>query len=282
MYFEESVRLFRDIGDINASARALTSLGLSTQSTGRLIEAASSFERSLSLHRMIGDNRGIAMALNNLGQTEWFLGHYEKARSLLEESLVLRQSLSDKRGAALALLNLGNLSRDTGDAVAALDRLSESASLCAGIGFVEIEVYAHASLGRVLIEIDPAKANEVLLESVARCSSLDSLVITSLCKMYHADCRRSRGYSNEALLAYLQSAQSFVSMSERFFLPQCLEGMALSCSDLGRLFYRCRTICRSGDSSQITFHACACRRSAGTGTRHSDMPQGVRRLSVCA
>ena len=174
------------------------------------------------------------MALNNLGQTEWFLGHYEKARSLLEESLALRRSLSDKRGAALALLNLGNLSRDTGDTVAALDHLSESASLCAEIGFVEIEVYAHASLGRVLIEIDPAKANEVLLESVARCSSLDSLVITSLCKMYHADCRRSRGYSKEALLAYLQSAQNFVSMSEHFFLPQCLEGMALSCSDLGR------------------------------------------------
>ena len=234
MYFEESVRLFRDIGDINASARALTSLGLSTQSTGRLIEAANSFERSLSLHRMIGDNRGIAMALNNLGQTEWFLGHYEKARSLLEESLALRRSLSDKRGAALALLNLGNLSRDTGDTVAALDRLSESASLCAEIGFVEIEVYAHASLGRVLNNIDHAKANEILLESLARCNSLDSLVITSVCKMYHADCLRSQGYFKEALLAYLESAHNFVSMSEHFFVPQCLEGMALSCSDFGR------------------------------------------------
>jgi tetratricopeptide (TPR) repeat protein len=181
---------------------------------------------------MIADNRGIAMALNNLGQTEWFLGHYEKAHGLLEESLVLRQSLSDKRGAALALLNLGNLSRDTGDAVAALDHLSESASLCAEIGFVEIEVYAHASLGRVLIDIDPAKANEVLLQSVARCSSLDSLLITAVCSMYHADCRRSLGDFVQALGAYLQSAQNLISMTEHLYLPACLEGMALSCSSL--------------------------------------------------
>ena len=123
------------------------------------------------LHRMIGNNRGIAMALNNLGQTEWFLGHYEKARSLLEESLALRRSLSDKRGAALALLNLGNLSRDTGDTVAALDRLSESAGLCAEIGFAEIEVYAHASLGRALIRnrscIEQTKSSRRVLRDAA-------------------------------------------------------------------------------------------------------------------
>jgi tetratricopeptide (TPR) repeat protein len=234
VYLDESVRLFKEIGDINASARALTTLGLSTQSTGRLIEAASSFERSLPLHRMIGNNRGIAMALNNLGQTEWFLGHYEKARAFLEESLSLRQSLSDKRGAALALLNLGNLSRDTGDTVAALDRLTESASLCAEIGFVEIEVYAHASFGRALIEIDPARASDILLESVSRCKTLDSRMITSVCQTYHAHCVRTLGYSGEALVTYLQSARDFASMHEHQFLPECVEGMALSCIGEGR------------------------------------------------
>jgi hypothetical protein len=106
--------------------------------------------------------------------------------------------------------------------------------LCAEIGFSEIEIYAHASLGRAMIEVDPTKANEVLSESVARCSSLDSLVITTLCKMYHADCRRCRGYSKEALLEYLQCAENFILISERFFLPQCLEGIALSYSDVGR------------------------------------------------
>ncbi len=233
VHLEESVQLFKEVGDINATARALMTLGMFTQSVGKLVEAADSFERGLSLHRMIGDNRGIAMALNNLGQTEWFLGHYEKARSLLEESLILRQALFDKRGAALALLNLGNLLRDTGETVAALDRLTESASLCAEIGFSEIEIYAHASLGRALIWVDLARAEKLLSESVARCSSLDSLLIVSLCRMYHADCCRFLGYFEQALRAYLQSAQNFVSMTEHLYLPECFEGMALSCSGLG-------------------------------------------------
>jgi tetratricopeptide (TPR) repeat protein len=233
-YLDESVRLFKEIGDINASARALTSLGLSKQSIGRLIEAASSFERSLSLHRMIGDNRGIAMALNNLGQTDWFLGHYEKARILLEESLALRRFLSDKRGEALALLNLGNLSRDVGDSDAALNHLSESASLCAEIGFSEIEIYAQASLGRALIRVDLARAEKLLSETVARCGSLGSLLIISLCRIYHADCCRTLGLFEQALRAYLQSAQNFVSMTERLYLPECFEGMASSCASLGR------------------------------------------------
>jgi tetratricopeptide (TPR) repeat protein len=233
VYLDESVRLFKEVGDLNSSARALTTLGLFTQSTGRLIEAASSFERSLSLHRMIGDNRGIAMALNNLGQTEWFIGHYEKARILLEESLALRRSLSDKRGAALALLNLGNLSRDTGETNAAIDCLAESASLCGEIGFSEIEIYALASLGRALIRVDLARADKLLSETVARCRSLDSILFISLCRMYHADCRRSLGYFEQALSAYLQSAQNFVSMTEHLYLPECFEGMAMSCSGLG-------------------------------------------------
>jgi predicted ATPase/class 3 adenylate cyclase len=233
VYLDESVQLLRDIGDINASARALTTLGLFTQSVGKLTEAASSFERSLSLHRMIGDNRGIAMALNNLGQTDWFLGHYEKARILLEESLVLRRSLSDKRGTALALLNLGNLSRDGGDTIEALDHLSESATLCAEIGFSEIEIYAHASLGKALIQIDLARAAELLSDSVARCSSLDSLLITSVCRMYHADCCRSLGDFEQALRIYLQSAQDLISLTEHLYLPACIEGLALSCSSLG-------------------------------------------------
>lgn len=234
VYLEESVRLFKEVGDINASARALMSVGVRTQSTGRLIEAASSFERSLSLHRMIGDTRGVAMALNNLGQTEWFLGHYEKARILLEESLTLRRSLSDKRGTALALLNLGNLSRDGGDTIMAIDFLTECAALCSDIGFSEIEIYADASLGRALIQVDLARASKLLSESVARCSSIDSLLIASVCSMYHADCCRSLGNFEQALGAYLQSAQNLLSMTEFLYLPACLEGIALSCSDLGR------------------------------------------------
>jgi predicted ATPase/class 3 adenylate cyclase len=271
VYLDESVRLFRDIGDITASARALTSLGMFTQSTGRLIEAARSFERGLSLHRMIGSSRGIAMALNNLGQTEWFLGHYEKARSLLEESLALRRSLSDKRGAALALLNLGNLSRDTGDTVAAIDCLSESASLCAEIGFVEIEVYAHASLGRALIEIDPVRASEVLFESVSRSKILDSRMTTSVCQTYHAHCARALGHFDEALMEYLQSAQDFASMYEHQFLPECLEGIAMSCIGAGR----------HSIAAAVIGGADALRRSFSMPVPPVDQPILSRGIQVC-
>jgi len=143
--------------------------------------------------------------------------------------------------------------------------------LCTEIGFSEIEIYAHASLGRALIRVELATADKLLSESVARCNSLDSLLIISLCREYHAGCRRSLGYFEQALRAYLQSTQNFVSMTEHLYLPECFEGMALSCSGLGH--YSAATALFAG--------ADVLRKSLGMPVPTVDRQELARGVQIC-
>jgi hypothetical protein len=70
------------------------------------------YEQSLALFREIGDTWGIAYALNNLGQVAFAVLHDRtRARALFEESLRLRRALGDSMGIAMSLNNLAHLAR---------------------------------------------------------------------------------------------------------------------------------------------------------------------------
>jgi tetratricopeptide (TPR) repeat protein len=101
--FEESLAIWRELGDKAGSASALNNLGwmgwrLSEYAAGRAYS-----EESLALYRELGDTQGIAAALNNLGWLAHHQGDYQAARSYHEGSLALRRELEDKRGIAFSL-----------------------------------------------------------------------------------------------------------------------------------------------------------------------------------
>ena len=60
-------------------------------------------EESLAIWRELGDKAGIATSLNNLGWVAYHQGDYAAAHALHQESLALRRALGDKRGIAYAL-----------------------------------------------------------------------------------------------------------------------------------------------------------------------------------
>lgn len=102
---EESLQIWREIGDQQGIATALNNLGWIGVQTSNFDRAQSLSEEALSLCRALGSKRGIALSLNNLGWVALFRGAFERARSLYQESLTLRSDLEDKRGTAFALTN---------------------------------------------------------------------------------------------------------------------------------------------------------------------------------
>ena len=98
-----------------ARAKVLTGAGHLAHNQGDYTTARALFEESLTLWREIGNKRGIASALNDLGWMAWRQGDYAVARALSAESLVLWQDLGETQGIATALTNLGWIAHHRGD-----------------------------------------------------------------------------------------------------------------------------------------------------------------------
>jgi non-specific serine/threonine protein kinase len=125
----ESLALFRAIGDKQGISNCLNYLGVLARNLGDLREAIRLCEESLSLQRELGSKPGMAACLNNLGYLAINIGDYTSARAFVEESLVFLKELADPMRTAIALNNLGRIACARGDYATAERVLLESLSL---------------------------------------------------------------------------------------------------------------------------------------------------------
>jgi predicted ATPase/DNA-binding CsgD family transcriptional regulator len=86
-------------------------------------------QESLALYRELGDQRGIALSLYPLGNIAWVKGDTAAARSLLDEALALFRELGDKEFAAYALFSLALLTSSQGEYTRACTLHEESLAL---------------------------------------------------------------------------------------------------------------------------------------------------------
>jgi tetratricopeptide (TPR) repeat protein len=131
---EESLVLFREVGNVPGSASALLFLGHTALLGGETARARMLLEESLALFRQLGDRSGIAMALGTLGEAARLQHDVEPARMFQEESLALSQELGDKESIAWALNKLGYVAHQQGDAVRARMLQVQSLALMQEIG----------------------------------------------------------------------------------------------------------------------------------------------------
>jgi len=92
---EQSLALFREIGDTKGLGDVVYHLGLIATHRGDLAVARSLNEECIELAREAGDKNRVARALNLWGQIALGQGEFVRARALLEEGLVLSRELGD-------------------------------------------------------------------------------------------------------------------------------------------------------------------------------------------
>jgi len=100
---EESLRLFRELGEAAGEALALSGLGLIASGEGKLELAASLHTESLELARRIEDLATEARALGNLAVIELDREHLDHAEDLLRRHLEAVHTLGDLDGIAFSL-----------------------------------------------------------------------------------------------------------------------------------------------------------------------------------
>jgi predicted ATPase/class 3 adenylate cyclase len=145
---EEAVSLFRELGDRWDLVTALYFLGNAALAEGHYPQARSHYEESLALARELGGQEWLAWPLSGLGDLARELGEYEAARSYYEETIALRREYGDA-WLPHFLNGLGEVASAQGNLAEAGQAFEESLAIGRDRGLPEILIGALVGLGRV-------------------------------------------------------------------------------------------------------------------------------------
>ena len=144
---EESLALYRELGDRQGMASSLRTLGDVTVGLGDYAAGRALVEESVALHRELGSRAGLAVALTALGEIASDRDAAQ-GRLVLEESLAIGRSLGDQIGVGHNLIVLGQLALRQGDYTTAQRWLEESLAINRGLGN-QVAAYSLGALGEL-------------------------------------------------------------------------------------------------------------------------------------
>jgi tetratricopeptide (TPR) repeat protein len=164
---EESLALYRTLGNARGVARALMNLGNLKRRHGELDEAEGMFRQALALYKEIGATFGHGGALLNLGDLHAARGDREAARSFFEQAREISRRQSSPITYAFSLQYLGTMALEEGDLDRAQTLYEESQSGFERIGSRPGEMWSLYFLGLVARERgDGARARELFLQAL--------------------------------------------------------------------------------------------------------------------
>jgi predicted ATPase len=134
-------------------ARALRCFAGSLWLSGQYERSHRLNEESLALFRTLGDEEGTAVLLHRLGISTMEVGDHATARKLLDESLLLFRRHGSLRGEAEVTGALGYLLEREGDPAAASELFSRGVEMAAEIGFTWWQIGMLQGLDECLVQL---------------------------------------------------------------------------------------------------------------------------------
>jgi tetratricopeptide (TPR) repeat protein len=131
---EESLALWRELGDQKAVARSLSNLANVVELDGDYRRARALYAECLSIFQGLGDRTGVAWALNHQGDAAREEGDSAGARALYEKALAIFREIGDRWGIAGTLADQGSLAREQRDYTTAQTLYQESLRIFQELG----------------------------------------------------------------------------------------------------------------------------------------------------
>jgi tetratricopeptide (TPR) repeat protein len=146
---EESLALFRRLGDDEGIAYALGTVGLVALGQGRHEEAIVLLQESAGSHLRAGERWGACGLLSFAGTASLALGDLDRARSLAGRALSLAREIGSKDSSYIALYTLAAIALDEGDHAHAVELFEESLELSAELGEASNVAYCLEGLAAI-------------------------------------------------------------------------------------------------------------------------------------
>ncbi len=223
---EDSVRLWRDIGNPRYLAYSLIWFGLVADNP---VDCSSRIHESIALFRTLGDEWGLAVAVFYLGANAVLGGteprDQEQARSLLEESASRFRRLGDKWQLGGALFYLGVAASEEKDSATAQSRMEEALAIFRQVGDKWRTCNSLATLGNLArAEGNLQRAQALYTESLVLVRELgrpQANVLTHLgyVSLAQGDLKHATAFLVESLQIALQQNQTTI-------VPTVLAGLA--------------------------------------------------------
>jgi predicted ATPase/class 3 adenylate cyclase len=226
---EESLALFRNIGDKAGMAKSLRILGSLAGERNGYTLARALLEESLTLYRELEDQNGMAYTREDLGQLLTSQGDYARARSLLEENLLLYSALGKPYRTAYPLYHLARvffLSRN--DPAKTCAMAEESLALFQEVGNRRLIAFVQSLLGEIhLHQGEPAKAREYTEKSVATFRELEYRIGVAESLISLARVESLQGKLAAARTHYEESWRLLRERDAKELRAVCLEGLGV-------------------------------------------------------
>jgi predicted ATPase/class 3 adenylate cyclase len=110
------------------------------------------YEESLALYRAVGDEWGEGHMLHRLAANAQHGGDLDRAVALSNEALEISRRLGDRKGEAIGLGTLGNVAARKGDTDRAIELLTRSEELAGETGFLWWQAGNLLHLGEIAVE----------------------------------------------------------------------------------------------------------------------------------
>ena len=188
----EDIALRRNDSAMLGMARR--ALGVTNASLGKRAEAFALLEDSIRLFREVGDMRQVARSMNGKARLLVDAGHHAEARTLLQDLVRTTEDLNDPFQHALSLESLAELQVRTGEAQAAYDNYRKSSELMAGHGPPRSIDLPRSGMAHALVQLGQLdEAEEMLAKLIAHSRQSGRLVELTSCLEMLAESRDRRG-----------------------------------------------------------------------------------------
>jgi DNA-binding CsgD family transcriptional regulator/Tfp pilus assembly protein PilF len=235
-YCQESLLLFRQLGDQQGIALSLYILSVVPLMKGDTDAARVRTEEALAVFREMGDRERIAWSLSTLGLLHMQQGDYSSARARYEESLATHRRSGDKRGIAASLLSLAQLLFvSQGDQVALRSLLDEGLALYQQLGEQQGIANSYVLAGQVAFsQGDSATARSRLEEGIQLYREIGHRRALAEALAILARVALAQGEWTEARAFYEESQEIATALKDMLLIATCLEGRASMATQEGQ------------------------------------------------
>jgi len=241
---EESLALFRELGDTKGEAFSLYLLGIVAWRRGNSDTARELSEKALSLSRSMNDRELVASSLFQMAYMASYQGKYISARDLFAENLALNREQGNKRGIVQSLFSLAQVllvSQSEGETVP--DLLEEGLALSKELGFKEgIATWSSLSGQVALSSGDALAARSLIEESLALYKEIGHRHGTAASLALLASAVAHQGEFRAAGALYEESLVITRDIGDQLNAASCLEGLAGVAVAQGNLAWAARLL----------------------------------------
>jgi eukaryotic-like serine/threonine-protein kinase len=163
--FQQAVKKFRQVGNRDGVATALSNFADTCLSQGDLMKAKKLLEESILEYQAVDDKEGVVLNLDSLGDIWRQIGELDKADTAYQQAEVIARKMGDKNAAAYVLSGMGDVALDRGDLPLARQRYEEALALRNQAGERQSAAESRVSLAKLGIEEGHPSDAEALARS---------------------------------------------------------------------------------------------------------------------